>query len=72
MADPAIYANSFTVIGPTGEHVGAMTSLNGKVIITNFDGSSGSTGPTGDMGSTGNSGSTGATAHHLFWHCICR
>ncbi len=60
MADPAIYANSFTVIGPTGGHVGTMTSLNGKVIITNFDGPSGSTGATGLQGASGATGPTGA------------
>ncbi len=83
MADPAFYAKHLNILGPTGEPVGAMTSLNGKVIITNFDGPSGVTGargPTGPQGNPGQSTSyfeyeanTGAltgepTAGHILWN----
>ena len=33
----AFFSQEFHVLGPTGAHVGTMTTQGGKVIITNFD-----------------------------------
>ncbi len=57
----SLYSHEFRVVGPDHSIIGTMTTANGKVIITNFDGPSGDTGPTGSMGMTGSTGSTGPT-----------
>ena len=64
MSTPAFFATEFHVLGPTGTPVGTITTSNGKVIITNFDGPSGA-GATGPTGSTGPQGDPGVSTSYF-------